>query len=124
MADLTKIKINGQAVTRPPEFQPKREDVYAAEYTTCTGKIIADRIGWKYSDMALVWDALPQSEVEILTGMKGECTLEFDDPEQDVQTESIVRSSIVYLRHRYTVRGEVWWKNVEMEVKFLNVHTD
>jgi hypothetical protein len=134
MADLTQITIVANDTTytirRPPEFQPKREDVYGAEYTTCTGKYIADRIGWKYSDMTLSWDALPQSEVEALIAMTGECTITFDDPSSDEITESVIRSSIVYLRHRYTrynivtKTNEVWWEDVSCDIKFLNTHTE
>ena len=94
MADITKIKITAggkeYTIRKPPEFEPKREDVYGAEYTTCTGKYIADRIGWKYSDMSLTWDALPQSEVEALIAMTGECTFTFDDPAAEEQTESVI----------------------------------
>lgn len=134
MADITKIKISAggkdYTIRKPPEFEPKREDVYGAEYTTCTGKYIADRIGWKYSDMSLSWDALPQSEVEALIAMTGECTLSFDDPAADEQTESVIRSSVVYLRHRYsrynaaTGQNETWWQSVQCDIKFLNTHSD
>lgn len=35
--DLTKIKLNGTELMKPEAFSPKREDVYAGEYTTCLG---------------------------------------------------------------------------------------
>lgn len=134
MSDLTKIKITtgGKTYTirRPVEFEPKREDVYNADYTTCTGKYIADRVGWKYSDMSLSWDALPQSEVKALTAMSGECKITFDDPTGDEITESCIRSSVVYLRYRYskynieTGEKETWWKSVQCDIKFINTHTD
>ena len=120
--DLTKIKINGVELTRPPEFSPKREDVYAGEYTTCKGETIADRIGWKYSDLSLQWEALPQSMVEGLVSMQGVCTIEFDDADGEIHTEHIIRSSTVHLRNRNTICGVTWWKNVQTEVRFLNVH--
>ena len=44
------------------------------------------RIGWKYADMTLTWDGLPQNMVDVLVGMSGECTLEFDDAEGREQT--------------------------------------
>jgi len=123
MADLTKITINGTQITRPPEFQPKREDVYSGKYTTCKGELIADRIGWKYSDLTLEWDALTQDQVAVLIGMQGECTMVFDDVDDDEHSETIIRSSAVQLRHRWTQNGVTVWKNVKVEVKFLNVHT-
>lgn len=125
MADAIEyIYIDGEAIPKPPEMTIGREDVYAGEYTTCTGAVIADRIGWKYSDLTLKWDALQQSYIEILTGMSGEHTLQFDDPDGDEIEEPIMRSSAVYLRHRRTMRGEVWWRNVEVTVRFIDVHND
>ena len=115
--ELTKIKLNGTELMKPETFMPKREDVYAGEYTTCLGEIIADRIGWKYSDLTLQWDALPQDMVSVLVNMQGVCTLEFVS-----HTENIIRSSTVQLRHRHTIQGVTWWKNVQTEVKFINVH--
>jgi hypothetical protein len=109
-------------IYRPPEFKPKREDVYSGEYTTCTGALIKDCVGWKFSDLTLEWDALPQAMMEILIGMNGECTMTFDDPGGDTITASIVRSSEVSTRHRDTVDGVIWWKSVEVEVIFLDVY--
>ena len=40
------IYINGTAIPKPPEFELEREDLYAAEYTSMSGKTIADRIGF------------------------------------------------------------------------------
>lgn len=119
--ELTKIKLNGTELMKPETFMPKREDVYAGEYTTCLGETIADRIGWKYSDLTLQWDALPQDMVSVLVNMQGVCTLEFDDVDGS-HTENIIRSSTVQLRHRHTIQGVTWWKNVQTEVKFINVH--
>ena len=120
--ELKYIKINGVELPKPPEFMPKREDVYAGEYTTCTGKLIADRIGWKYSDLTLTWDALTQAQVQVLIEMDGAATIEFDDADGINHTEAIIRSSTVHLRHRQIIRGTTWWKKVQTEVKFLNVH--
>ena len=39
------IKLNGVELFRPNDFAPKREDIYAAEITTCSGKVNADRVG-------------------------------------------------------------------------------
>lgn len=100
----------------------QRTDVYAAEITTCTGETIADLIGWKYDDMTLSWEALPQDMVDILVNMSGICRLIFDDADGIQHTENVIRTSVVYLRHRYTQNGIVWWKEVEVEVKFVNVN--
>ena len=116
------IAINGARLPKPPEFSPQIEDLYAGEYTTCTGKVIADRIGWKYADMTLEWDALPQWAVDVLVGMSGETELTFDGLDGLQKTEIVVRTSAVGLRHRYTSAGEVWWRGVQVEVRFIHAH--
>lgn len=116
------ILINNVRITRPPEFRPQTEDVYKGDYVTCTGKLIADRIGWKYSDMTLTWDALPQSMVSILNNMSGICTMRFDDLSGELVTEQIIRTSAVALRHRQTVNGVTYWKGVTMSIRFINTH--
>ena len=45
---LDYITIDGSRIYKPREFAPQIEDLYAGEYTTCTGKIVGDRIGWKW----------------------------------------------------------------------------
>ena len=110
------------AVRKPVDFAPQREDVYAGEYTTCTGAIKADRIGWKYADLTLSWDALPQDDVDILLGITSGNTLTWDDIDGTTITENIIRTSVVGLKHRNTVRGTTWWRDVTMEVRFIDVH--
>lgn len=122
LTDIGFIAFNGDEVYRPPGFAPKMEDIYAGEYTTCTGRIVGDRIGWKYSDMTLSWDGLPQSMVDILIGLSGEVEFEFEAPDGTITTETIIRSSVVQLRHRNTIRGEVFWRNVSMDIRFIGAH--
>ena len=108
-------------VIKPREFRPGREDVYAGEYTTMTGATIADCIGWKFSDLTMTWDALPQSMVDILVNINGPATMTFD-AEDGNHTESIIRLSAVSLKNRATINGVTWWRNVSVQVRFLNVH--
>jgi hypothetical protein len=104
-------------------FLPQREDIYAAEITTCTGKTIADRIGWRYADMTLEWDMLPQESLDLLLSMTGECSITFTDADGTVHTESIVRASAVMTSTRtVTAGGSPVWKDVRVEVKFINAH--
>ena len=118
------LTIGGTAYTiwRPNDFQPVREDVYAAEYTTCTGKIIADRIGWKYSEMTLQWDSLPQEQLEVLLSMSGECQLTFTDADGS-HTESVIRGghSITATRHTGP-DGYPLWMDVECNIIFITTH--
>lgn len=122
--DLSYIKINGEQVWRPPTFAPEHEDIYKGEYTTCTGKLIADRVGWRFADMTLTWQALPQQMVDVLVGMSGICTLEFDDLDGYIVEEQVVRTSAVGLRHRYTQGGVTIWKDVSVSIKFIGSHTE
>lgn len=116
------ITINGNQILRPPAWAPQIEDIYAGEYTTCTGKTVGDVVGWKYSDATLTWDALPQSSVDVLVAMSGENTLSFVNPSGMITTETIIRDSVVQLQNRNTIRGEVWWKNVSVAIRFINAH--
>ena len=117
------ITINGNQILRPPAFAPQIEDIYAGEYTTCTGKTVGDVVGWKYSDATLTWDALPQSSVDVLVAMSGENSLTFVNPSGMITTETIIRDSVVQLQNRNTIRGEVWWKNVSVAIRFINAHS-
>lgn len=122
MAYFNNIKINGTNIYRPNGFTPQRQDVYAAEITTCTGKTIADLIGWKFANMTMQWDALPQDQLEVLLAMSGECTLEFTDADGVARTEAVVRTSAVTTATRFTRNGVPVWSNVQLEVMFLNAH--
>lgn len=116
------ITINGNQILRPPTFAPQIEDIYAGEYTTCTGKTVGDVVGWKYSDATLTWDALPQSSVDVLVAMSGENTLSFVNPSGMITTETVIRDSVVQLQNRNTIRGEIWWKNVSVQIRFIDAH--
>ena len=109
---------------RPLNFAVQREDIYAGQYTTCTGATRADCIGWKYSDMTWSWDGLKQSDVEKLCSLSGECTLTFDDPSGDTIEESFIRSSVVSMRCRNKFEDEYWWTGVSCSIKFISSHTD
>ena len=122
--ELDFIIINGEQIPRPPKFSPTREDIYKGEYTTCTGKTIADRIGWRYSDMTLEWDALPQQAVDVLVNMSGVNTIVFDDLDGELVEEQVVRASAVALRHRYTHGGVTIWKKVKVNIRFIGSHTE
>jgi hypothetical protein len=117
------IQINGKEILRPNDFSPQREDIYAAEITTCTGATIADRIGWKYSDMTLSWDTLPQAQLEVLLSMSGESTIAFTDADGTSHTEKIVRTSAVSTATRSTqADGKPVWSDVKVEVRFLDAY--
>lgn len=117
------IMIGNTEVFRPNDMDIKREDVYRGEYTTCTGKIIADRIGWRYSDMRLKWDTLTTNMLDaLLSSWQFEITFEDAD---GIHTEQVIRDGYTNTPTRFTgYNGEPVWKDIEMGVRFINVHTD
>lgn len=117
-----KVGLTTTDIRKPENFMPEHEDVYAGEYTTCTGAIIADRIGWKFADMTLEWGALPQSAVDVLVGLSGTFKLKFDDMDGTYYEETAIRDSIISLRNRNTINGVTYWKNVSLKVRFIDVH--
>lgn len=117
-----KIYIDGRPYFRPNDFEIKREDVYAGEYTTCTGKLIADKIGWKYSDLPMKWDILPDEDLVYLTTLTGAFNLIFRDSDGQ-HTETVIRKGFTNTPTRITgPEGSKIWTGIEMEVTFLNTH--
>ena len=116
------IYINGRQVFRPNDFEIRREDVYAGEYTSCTGRILADKIGWKFSDMTMKWDILPDADLAYLTTLSGPFALKFRDND-GAHTETVIRRGFTNTPTRITgPEGSKIWTGVEMEVTFINVH--
>lgn len=119
------ITIDGVEYPRPTDFVIQREDVYAGEYETCTGKMIADRIGWRYSEATLEFETLPNHLLEKLANLSGEVTMTFEDGDGNLASESIIRTQFVNTPTRYTgPGGTVIWKNIEVQVRFINAHND
>ena len=118
------ITIDGVEIFRPNDFTPVREDVYAQEITTCTGKLIADRLGWKFADMALSWDMLPEDQLDVVLGISGQFTLTFTDADGTVQSEDCICRKRPYTGTRFTCQGGAVWKDPQLEVSFINVHND
>lgn len=118
------ITINESEIYRPNDFKLEREDVYAGEYVTCTGKTIADRIGWKYADTTLSWDAIPNSQMAVLTGLSGQGTITFADSDGN-HTETFIRAGFENTPTRFTYDdGSVVWKDVNLNIRFINAHND
>ena len=122
------IQLNGVELFRPNDFAPKREDIYGAEITTCSGKVIADRVGWRYADMTLNWDTLPQAQKAASTqkaqdyysASRGGVTTDADGVSH---TEQVIPTSRVWVATRFTgLDGNPCWKDVSMGVRFVNAH--
>lgn len=117
------ITINGTEVYRPNEFTLTREKVTAAEITTCTGKFIADLIGWKYADMELSFDTLPQDMMNALLQIEGAVDMTFTDEEENSVTEKVlVRSSTAKVTRMTNYEGKVLWRNFALAITFINAH--
>lgn len=114
------ITIDGMEFPKP-DHEFSREDVYAGEYTTCTGRTIADRIGWKYSDQEINFDALTDAQAMKLAGIRGAVTLKWEDADGE-HTETIIRRKFKNTPTRSIVKGVPKWRDVSIEVSFLNVH--
>lgn len=120
------IKVNETIIPRPSDFNPIKENVYAGELTTCTGKLIADCIGWKFSDMTLSWDYLQQSDLNVLLNAGQSIYIEFDFPDGTTTTtyrEQVIVTDKTSVGSRFTdSAGNQIWHDVSMGVRFVNVH--
>lgn len=104
-------------------FAPQKEFIYAEEYTTCKGEIRADYLGWRYAQMVLSWDTLPEDQLLILYGLSEEFTFKFTDPSGTEVTETAIPVTNVQAASRHLwPDGSAVWKDVQLEVRFINVH--
>lgn len=117
------ITIDGTEVFRPNDFTLQRENVYAAEIETCTGKRIADLIGWRYADLTLNFDWLPQDKLSALLAIQGEVSMTFGNEIEETVTETvIVKTSAATVTRLTAPDGQVAWKGIQLEVQFINAH--
>ena len=119
---MLNIYINGTKLITPESFALTRNDIYAGEYTTMTGSLIADRVGWKYADLNLKWNILPDSMVQALVSMGASNTFKVEYPDGTIVEEPVRRASVVALRNRNTINGEVYWRDVSVSITFLEAH--
>ena len=130
---FTTVMINDTLLPRPNDFSPTKENVYAAEYTTCTGKKIADYIGWRWADMTFEWDYLPASLLNVLLGLSTTTTIKFDMPTSytsntkklsytTYEEEVILRNRVMVGSRGRDPYGNEIWHDVKLEVSFTNVH--
>lgn len=72
--------------------------------------------------MTLSWDTLPEDQLKVLLDMTGQCELIFEDVYGE-HTEPVVRTSAVHTATRLShPNGRKVWKDVSVEVKFINAH--
>lgn len=118
------ITIDNVEYIRPTNLTLEREDVYAGEYRTCTGAVIADRIGWRYADATLSWDMLTDAKLTALAALNGPVTLAFTDSD-GAKSETVIRLGFANTPTRHTDNaGQVIWKDVAVVLRFIDVHND
>ncbi len=107
---------------RPSNFSIQRENIYAGEYTTCTGATRADLIGWKYSDVTLEFDELTEAELNKLTLARGLMTFKFKDSDGE-HTERVIKTGFTNTPTRYTLpNGAAVWRDVGLSLRFVDAH--
>lgn len=120
------ITIDGTEIFRGNEFTLTREWIYAAEIETCTGKICADVVGWRYQNLKLSWDNLPQDQLQALLDLSGSAvSMTFSNEANQSVTEAVIPQVTTAQVTRLTdPQGDVAWQGVGLEVRFINAHND
>lgn len=118
------ITVDGNAIYRGNEFTLQREYIYAGEIETCTGKRCADLVGWRYADLTISWDTLPQSQFQSILALTGaQVNMVFDNEKNTSVTEVVIPTAITSTATRLTdPMGNVTWKNVGLSIRFINAH--
>lgn len=118
------ITINGTAIYRGNDFTLQREWIYAAEIETCTGKRCADVVGWRYSDLQLSWDNLPQDQLQTILDLSGsEVDMTFSNEKNQTVTEKVIPKVTTAQVTRMTdPQGDIAWTGVGLTVTFINAH--
>lgn len=119
------ISVDYHTIYRGNNFTLQREYIYAGEYETCTGRRIADRVGWRYADITIQWDALPQTQFAYILGMTGERTrFRFDDELGNQVDEYVIPQMITSQATRFTnpYDNSVVWRDVQLQLRFVDSH--
>ena len=92
------ISIEEVEIFRGNNFSLEREWIYAAEIETCTGKRCADVVGWRYKDLTIQWDNLPQDQLQTILDLDGsEVNMTFTNE----QNQSVTEASGIGLQVRF-----------------------
>lgn len=118
------ITLNGEEIFRGNEFTLSREYLYAGEYETCTGKRVGDIVGWRYADLSLTWDNLPQSQLQKVIGLNGSAVaMTFSNEFNENVTEMVIPTVTTAQVTRLTdPQGNVAWSGIGLTLKFINAH--
>ncbi len=126
MSDLfTTIQIDNKTIYRGNEFTLQREYIYAGQYETCTGKRVADLVGWRYADLTINWDTLPDAMFEDILDLSGEAVnFTFSNEKGQSVTEEVVPQIISSQATRLTnpYDGSIIWRDISLQVQFTEAH--
>lgn len=116
------FKINGTKIVEPIQLEMARTDNIVSMVTTQTGRIIADKRGWKYADTVLRWGTIPEPQLQYLLPL-GEFDLTFDDIDGE-KTIKAIRRQFTGQKQRFLKDGQVFYANFGMEVIFPDVYNE
>lgn len=118
------ISIEEVEIFRGNNFTLEREWIYAAEIETCTGKRCADVVGWRYKDLTISWDNLPQDQLQTILDLDGsEVNMTFTNEQNQSVTEAVIPLVTTAQITRLTdPNGNVAWSGIGLQVRFINAH--
>jgi hypothetical protein len=118
------ITIDENEIFRGNNFTLERNWIYAAEIETCTGKRCADVIGWRYNDLTINWDNLPQDQLQVLLDLDGsEVDMTFSNEENQSVTETVIPLVLTSQVTRLTdPNGDIAWTGIGLQIRFINAH--
>ena len=119
------ISIDSEIIYQGNDFTLQREYIYAGEYETCTGKRVADLVGWRYADLTIQWDTLPEEMLGYVMALTGEAVdFTFTDELGQSITESVIPTVISSQATRLTnpYDSSAIWRNVSLQLRFINAH--
>lgn len=118
------ISIEEVEIFRGNNFSLEREWIYAAEIETCTGKRCADVVGWRYKDLTIQWDNLPQDQLQTILNLDGsEVNMTFTNEQNQSVTEAVIPLVTTAQITRLTdPQGNVAWSGIGLQVRFINAH--
>lgn len=118
------VTIDGTEIYRGNGFTLQREWIYAGEIVTCTGKVCADVVGWRYKELSLEWDNLPQDQLQAILALDGsEVNVTFSNEKNETVTEAVIPTVSTATVTRLTdPNGDVAWSGIKLDLRFINAH--
>lgn len=124
---VTITRTNGTStiVPYPNDFQMKKEKIIAAEYTTLTGQVLGDVVGWRYADFTLKWDTLTDAMLQFVLAACDDASFSFTfrDPADGDKTISLTALSRATVKTRYKDYGVTKWRDIAIPVRCNDVYT-